>query len=104
MVVLKKIGVWSMAKLQAILMAFVGLIVGIITALVLSAISPKLAAIEGVNLEMLPISSITGIGFLTIIAYPIIYGIIGLVGGAVGAWLYNLIARWVGGIEMEFEQ
>jgi hypothetical protein len=29
------------------------------------------------------------------------YGVMGLVGGAVGAALYNLVAGWIGGIEVE---
>jgi hypothetical protein len=34
---------------------------------------------------------------------PIFYGIMGFVVGAIGALLYNLVANWVGGIEMEVE-
>ena len=34
---------------------------------------------------------------------PIIYGVIGFVGGIVAAALYNLFARWIGGIEVEVE-
>jgi hypothetical protein len=35
------------------------------------------------------------------IAMPIIYAVMGVVGGAIGAALYNLVAGWVGGIEVE---
>ena len=31
------------------------------------------------------------------------YGLMGVVGGAIGAALYNLVAGWVGGIEVELE-
>ncbi len=34
---------------------------------------------------------------------PIIYGVMGFVGGIVAAALYNLFARWIGGIEVEVE-
>ena len=37
------------------------------------------------------------------IAAPIMYGLMGFVMGAIGALIYNLIAGWVGGIEMELE-
>jgi hypothetical protein len=37
------------------------------------------------------------------IAIPIIYGIIGFIGGAIGALLYNLFAGMVGGVEIEVE-
>ena len=34
---------------------------------------------------------------------PIFYGIMGFVGGLLSAWLYNIVAKWVGGIEIETE-
>jgi len=43
-------------------------------------------------------------GYLAIITYPIIYAILGFISGAIFAALYNLIAKWTGGIKMEFEQ
>ena len=35
---------------------------------------------------------------------PIFYGVMGFVFGIIGAALYNLIARWIGGIEVEVEE
>jgi hypothetical protein len=34
---------------------------------------------------------------------PIIYGAMGFILGVVGAALYNLVARWIGGFEVEVE-
>jgi hypothetical protein len=34
---------------------------------------------------------------------PIFYGAMGFILGVIGAFIYNLIARWVGGIEVEVE-
>jgi hypothetical protein len=42
-----------------------------------------------------------GMGML--IALPIIYSICGFIGGIVSAWLYNLVAGWTGGVEMELQ-
>ncbi len=42
-----------------------------------------------------------GIGFA--VAAPVIYGVMGFVSGVLGAAFYNLIARWVGGIEVVVE-
>jgi hypothetical protein len=38
------------------------------------------------------------------IAMPIVYGIFGLVFGAIGAFIYNLVAGWTGGLEMEVDE
>ena len=80
-------------------MAIFGLILGIISLIVASIFGAFLgsasSAYYGIGL---------GFGVLGLIALPIIYGIIGFVSGAIIAFLYNLIARWIGGIEMEFEK
>jgi hypothetical protein len=70
------------------------LILGIITAIVGSL----LGAVTG------SAGFGAGLGFLAIIVFPIMYGAIGFVAGAIGALIYNLVARWVGGIEIEFQQ
>jgi hypothetical protein len=40
--------------------------------------------------------------FLGLLA-PFFYGAIGFVFGAIWAWLYNLVAGWVGGIEIDLQ-
>jgi hypothetical protein len=52
--------------------------------------APPAAAIAGIMM---------GMGFLM----PIIYGVMGFFVGVIGAAFYNLIARWIGGIEVEVE-
>jgi hypothetical protein len=44
-----------------------------------------------------------GFGTMFAIAMPVLYGVMGIVGGAVGAGLYNLVAGWIGGIEVEID-
>jgi len=34
---------------------------------------------------------------------PIIYGVMAFIFGVIGAALYNLVARWIGGLEVEVE-
>jgi hypothetical protein len=36
------------------------------------------------------------------ILFPVIYGVMGFIAGMISALLYNLMAKWVGGVEMEF--
>jgi hypothetical protein len=37
------------------------------------------------------------------ILMPVIYGVMGFIGGVISAAVYNLVARWIGGIELEVE-
>ncbi len=37
------------------------------------------------------------------ILMPVMYAFFGFVFGAISAWLYNLVASWIGGIEVEVE-
>jgi len=91
---LKKIGVLSCAKVYGIIGLIMGLILGILLALFGGMMSA--ASESGIMF--------VGMGFLGIIALPIFYGVVGFLAGAVTAWLYNLGAKWVGGIELEFEK
>jgi len=94
---IKKIGILSMAKFHALLFAILGLLLG----LFIATLGPLFSAASAVTGQSFPFA---GLGFLAIIILPIMYGIMGFVGGAIGAVIYNLIARWIGGIEVEFEQ
>ena len=43
-------------------------------------------------------------GTMFAVAMPVMYGAMGVIGGAIGAALYNLVAGWVGGIEVELDE
>ena len=43
-------------------------------------------------------------GTMFAVAMPVMYGAMGVIGGAIGAALYNLVAGWVGGIEVEHDE
>ena len=45
------------------------------------------------------IPAVFGFGFA--IMMPVIYAVLGFLGGLIAAALYNLIARWTGGFEFE---
>lgn len=91
---LKRIGPMSFAKLSGMLYALLGFLFGAIY---------SLAAMAGAAIP----NSSTGAGFGAIVGinaiviFPILYGGFGFVLSLIGAWLYNLVAGWVGGIEME---
>ncbi|MDQ6625407.1 MAG: DUF3566 domain-containing protein [Verrucomicrobiota bacterium] len=50
-----------------------------------------------------PAAVFGGMMFGFALLMPVFYGIMGFVGGIIGAAVYNLIARWIGGIEVEVE-
>jgi Transmembrane domain of unknown function (DUF3566) len=49
-------------------------------------------------------AAMLGISIPLIILLPIFYGVMGFVFGIIGAVLYNLVARWIGGFEVEVEE
>ena len=51
----------------------------------------------------LPAALGVGMFIAGIVILPVFYGVIGFVVGALGALIYNLVAKWVGGIEIELE-
>ncbi len=98
--VIRRIGVWSVARLYGALSAAGGLIVGAIIALVslvggASGAFSEAAAMSG------PLSMMLGVG--AIIFLPLCYGVLGICVGAIGAVLYNLFAGMFGGIQLEIE-
>jgi hypothetical protein len=50
-----------------------------------------------------PAAMMAGIMFGMGLFMPVMYGVMGFVFGVLGAAIYNLIARWIGGIEVEVE-
>ncbi len=56
----------------------------------------------GAGAPALPMMFGMGIGFM--ILMPLLYTLLGFVFGILGAFLYNLLGKWIGGFEMEFEQ
>jgi hypothetical protein len=92
--VIRRMGVLSVAKLQGVLYALLGLIVGAVFALF-----SLFGAALGSGTESH--SMFGAIGLSAIILFPIVYGLIGFVAGLLVAALYNLVAGFVGGVEIE---
>ncbi len=93
--ILKRVGVLSVAKVMACIYFVMGLIGGAFLSfmsLVGASLGPRGDMLGGALF-----------GLLAIIFLPLLYGALGGLFGALGAALYNLVARLFGGIEMEFE-
>jgi hypothetical protein len=99
--VLKRIGVWSAAKLSGVVYGVTGLLVGGIFAL-MSLVGANFIPPEYAH-EAPPawLGPMLGVG--AVIIMPLFYGVLGFICGAIGAALFNFFARLVGGLELELE-
>ncbi len=92
-----RIGVLSLAKMLAVTYAFLGLFIGGVI---------SLFALMGAALGRASGGDSGGVGAMlfgvgAVIVLPIFYGCLGFVGGLIMAPLYNLVAKVVGGIEVD---
>ena len=101
--VIRHVGVWSVARLYGALSAAMGLLIGAIIAAA-SAIGGAAGAMSdsSAGLGAGSLGMLFGVG--AIIFLPICYGVLGLLGGAIGAALYNVFAGMLGGIELDIQQ
>ncbi len=85
-------------------MAIVGLIAGILYS-VGGAIYDVLVSIGWITSASTPgVGYGTALAFLALIGMPVTFATFGFIVGLIEAFLYNLFARWFGGIEIDFEQ
>jgi hypothetical protein len=96
--VVRQVGVWSVARIYGALCAAIGLLAGIVVAL-FSLVGAGIAAQSSDAPAWLgPMFGMGAVVFL-----PIFYGVMGIVMGALTAVLYNLFAGLVGGIELDIQ-
>lgn len=91
---IKSVGILSCAKMLGVLYGCLGLLFipfALIAGLASMATQQANSAIGG--------AAMLAFGILA----PVIYGAMGFVFGAIGAWIYNLVAKWLGGIEIQLE-
>jgi len=92
--ILKSVGVMSVAKISGLLYGCMGLIFApffLLIGLVESFAGQKEFPFAG------------AIGVVLAILMPLMYGVMGFIMGAIGALLYNVLAKWVGGFELELD-
>ena len=92
--VLTRIDPTSCAKVYGLVCVVIGFILGLVFALVSWMASGLMD--DGAGLGMM-------FGAGSIIFFPIIYGVAGFVMGYVSAAVYNAAAKYVGGIQLDFE-
>jgi len=77
-----------------------GIVLGVLYGILSLVIAPffLLAAVFG-SKSGTAFPAIFGVGFA--IMLPVIYAVIGFIGGIIAAAIYNLVAKWTGGLEFE---
>jgi hypothetical protein len=98
---IKKIDVLSTAIMYGLTLAVIGLIIGLFAGLFMFIAG----SMAGAFVHEFPVGRGlgAGMGIAAVIFFPILYGALGFVFGALGAFLYNLIANWVGGVKIEIK-
>lgn len=97
---LRSIGAISCAKVLAILYGIVGLIIGGIASLFF-LFAALAGGFGGLAPEIRGSAFGVVLGLGSIVFFPILYGAMGAIGGLIMAGLYNLAAKYVGGIDVE---
>ena len=95
--VVREIGILSAGKMGGIVYAGLGLVIGCIVALI--SLLGGFAHLAGDR----PAAGVFGlfVGVGAIFFLPIFYGIVGFLAAMLGAFLYNLAAGAIGGVELE---
>jgi hypothetical protein len=86
-----RIAPWQAGKVAAVLYFMMGIVLAGFMALSIIVAPPNPA----------PGQEPPGWGFVAVM--PFLYALVGLVFVPASCWLYNLVAGWVGGIEMTVE-
>jgi hypothetical protein len=94
--VIKRVGPVSCAKVVAALYMIVGIAIGGLISLgsMAGGMASEVPWMAGIG---------AAIGIAAIIVLPLVYGILGFVTTLIGAWLYNIAASIVGGIEIDVQ-
>jgi hypothetical protein len=101
---IRRFNVFSVAKIQGFLAFVIGLLIGVIYGFAFMIFGAAISSLapQGDSQAMGGVGAIV-IGLVIMIAVPILYGILGFIGGAIGALVYNLAAGVVGGVKFELE-
>jgi hypothetical protein len=94
--VIKRFVPLSVGKVAGVLYAAMGLVVGLIV-----SVAAMIGGFAGHDQFGALTGGLVGIGALIIL--PVLYGGLGFLVAIVAAWLYNLAAGFVGGIEIDVQ-
>lgn len=99
--VIKRIAPLSAAKIAGLIYALIGF------PFALLVWAASLVGLSDAGLRGSPFGPgsafIAGAGAIAVVTLPIIYGVFGFVMTLIGAWLYNVMAGFVGGLRIEVQ-
>ena len=99
---LKKIDIMSFAKFQTILMAMIGLLIGVMVAFfgfIFQAFAGRFIEEGASDFGMFGM----GLGLAALFILPLLYAFMGFIVGVIGGALFNLVCKISGGIKVELE-
>lgn len=103
---IKKLGILSVGKIYAVMMLVMSLLISIpygLFIIIFSVIGGASAGSQdGIAGLMVGGGGII-FGLVVMIGIPILYAIMGFIGGILSALVYNIFAGMVGGVEIEVE-
>ncbi len=101
---LKRVDVWSVVKIVFFLYAVIGVLVGLFYTLIFTLVGGVTGFLGGE--ETFPMMGLFSgfVGFLMAFVLGIMYAVIGSITTAILVGLYNLLARWIGGLKFSLAE
>jgi hypothetical protein len=100
---IKHVDITSVVKVCFVIYAILGMVIGLVyvlIALIFTSLLDFGSAFEGSGLLRI---AATGIGILLVPLFALFYGLIGALAGLIGAAVYNLVAKALGGVKLTLE-
>lgn len=91
---IKRVNVLSLGKFLAIINAALGLVTGLFV---------TLGAMAGVDMSQGQVPPDSLVQKFAIIYFPVLYSVVGFLGGALTAVVFNMAAKAFGGLEVDIE-
>jgi len=101
---LKRLDVWSLVKIVFFLYAIIGLLVGLFYTLIFTLVGGMAGFLSRENVfpMMGPFSGL--VVFFMSFVFAIFYAVFGSIVTAISAGLYNLLAKWMGGVKLSLAE
>jgi len=104
---LKRFDVLSVAKFQAVMMAaiyFIFALIGTAIAKIFGGMAGSMMMNQGMQMQAQGMqSAMTGGSIMALILAPVFGAVAGFIGGAIVAFVYNVVAKVIGGIKLDLE-